>query len=677
MNRKNWVYLLVPLVAFAAYAGSLRHMLFYDDPIYIAQVMSQRSLLGVFIPNSWEYRPVPQFFWNLTRDLLGWYVHAPIHFWNVAAHTLCSVLVMALARRVARVLHWRTALFPVLAGLSFAVFPLSFQTVIWAGTIYHSSKALFGLFALNGYLRLRFPSLHPAREAARGQKSHIAAIILCLLASIFSHESGIVFGALILAMELWLALATKTRPKPIAIALAAIALAYPILYLTVMRTYWSGLAASSSSGFKFDPQDWQSKGLYFLQSLNLVPALLIRPIIGLPSGPVSPLVWVMALGLPALGVWILSRAGRALAGLFALSIWLMDALVMSIALASGYILGSPRMLYSSTIGVCIFWALVAATLAQMALAKLGRPVWQMAFAAAISLPALALGGWCAAYIQSHITNIDGLTSGMKQLDADIVRLGPTAKVLLINAPEWSAPAYPPFLLGADADVIYIPGQSLWGNETIQRAPSLWVYGIGGHDREVTLIHHDISFKNEENFRYQLSGAPVDDPAIRAAITQANLVYRFEVGPQGWHLVKLAELGAATRNAPPLGLFKNGESVIALNAAQAQWQNGQLVLSLDWAAQAQSGASTGVFVHVLDSSGKTVFSADRDLIDGYIPMEIVPRGLDISEARRLDVPNPLPGLRIEIGLYDRATGKRFVTTRADGGGWDGDAVRIQD
>ncbi|HQX76816.1 MAG TPA: hypothetical protein PL074_10900, partial [Thermoflexales bacterium] len=118
------------------------------------------------------------------------------------------------------------------------------------------------------------------------------------------------------------------------------------------------------------------------------------------------------------------------------------------------------------------------------------------------------------------------------------------------------------------------------------------------------------------------------------------------------------------------------SVIALNAAQAQWQNGQLVLSLDWAAQAQSGASTGVFVHVLDSSGKTVFSADRDLIDGYIPMEIVPRGLDISEARRLGVPNPLPGLRIEIGLYDRATGKRFVTTRADGGGWDGDAVRIQ-
>jgi hypothetical protein len=305
--------LVIAALVFVVYAPSLGHMLFYDDPLSIVANMLPRSLLGVFVPGNWEYRPIPLFLWNLVRDALGWYVHAPIHLWNVGAHVLCTVLVAALAGRLAAAIGWRSLWLMPLAALMFGLYPLSFQAVIWAGAIYHPAKAMFGLFGLHAYLSAR------ERSDRAGAWRWLLSLVL-LYAACLSHEAGFVFGVFVIALEVWLTLAAHRRVRWVSFGLAAAVLAYPLIYRFVLSTYWADLAAQRG-GLSLALDEMFVKAAYFLQAFNAWLAVLLRPVVGLVDPrQLQPSALLLGLLPILMGLAVLWATRRATFGLIALAL---------------------------------------------------------------------------------------------------------------------------------------------------------------------------------------------------------------------------------------------------------------------------------------------------------------------------------------------------------------------
>jgi hypothetical protein len=650
------------LIVFSLYAPSLGHMLFYDDPLSIVENMLSKSLLGIFVPGTWEYRPVALFLWNLVRDLFGWYTPALIHLWNVATHVLNTALVMALAARLASAYRWRTRLFPLLAGLIFGLFPLSFQAVTWAGAVYHPLKALFGLIAMLVFLA--------AKEASETKKAWAYVLILaCLAAAFLSHESGVVFGPLLIGMELLDAAQRRAKPRLARLAIGVPSVIYALLYRSLFRNHWSLLASSATGPVPIAFGDLPAQAAYFLQALDYWLAALARPLIGLQSpAALNPWILLVGIAVPVLGGAVLWARRRFTIGLLALSIWLLDAAILSVSLDANYILGSPRMTYTAAIGIALFWAATIAALAPPFKLSAVRVTARTILTAVALATCLLTSVWAYGYVTQHISEVRGLTTGMQQLDADLQRLPASTQVLLINMPAWSSPSYPAFLFGAEGDVIYLSD------------PSRWIGAIGGHYPETVAVQHTISFVGNTAHEYGLDGTPTDDTGLRAALLKANLVYRFEFNTPGLRLSKLAELHPATvTDSVPLALFVNGDAHIRLLHAQAAVVGQALQLDLTWASDASARSPTGVFVHVFDTTGKQILAADQDFVSGYLPPELVPAETVFEEIRRIPLtPELLQAARtarVKIGFYDRATGQRFLAQRVNGVAWDEDAALI--
>jgi hypothetical protein len=69
-------------------------------------------------------------------------------------------------------------------------------------------------------------------------------------------------------------------------------------------------------------------------------------------------------------------------------------------------------------------------------------------------------------------------------------------------------------------------------------------------------------------------------------------------------------------------------------------------------------------------------ADRDLVDGYLPLEMIPNGVVITETRIITaLQGTAPMTQLRIGLYNRVNGERFAAAQANGVGWEGDEVVV--
>ena len=78
----------------------------------------------------------------------------------------------------------------------------------------------------------------------------------------------------------------------------------------------------------------------------------------------------------------------------------------------------------------------------------------------------------------------------------------------------------------------------------------------------------------------------------------------------------------------------------------------------------------------NAQNNQVAVADRDLIDGYLPLEMVPAGVAITETRMItSAQGTAPVTQLRIGLYNRVNGERFSAVQSNGQGWDGNEVVI--
>ena len=93
--------------------------------------------------------------------------------------------------------------------------------------------------------------------------------------------------------------------------------------------------------------------------------------------------------------------------------------------------------------------------------------------------------------------------------------------------------------------------------------------------------------------------------------------------------------------------------------------GKLTLTLDWKATGAVAKDYTVFVHMIDAAGKQVAQNDSQPQGGAFPTSLLPAGFEAPDSHVLDIAGLPPGdYRMEVGLYELASGARLTTQKGD-------------
>jgi hypothetical protein len=544
-----------------------------------------------------------------------------------------------------------TFLFPALCMLIFGLYPFSYEAVLWAAAVNHVLMLTYGLASVLLYLSGR-------NRVLRHQSGLLCFILsgLALIAACLSHEMGYIFGLILLLVELAYAYVERRRPQVAAILLVGVDIAYALLYQTVVHTVWS---SGGIQGVIANAGSWPQNILIHVQGIVAWFVVLVRHIIGLPQ----PREWiVVAIFVTAIGIalFVLWREKRMQLGAFALAWWLVTLLPSAIWLNNVYLGRGPRFLYEPAVGVALFWAAVVTC----ALRLFKPPVLKAVLAACIGVGLI----WSAGYISEQRDEIARLTPALNIIDTDLRQSAPDAKVLLINIPYWNMPAQPSFMVGVQGMQFFQQG-----NDPMKS----WLASVSGVSRRIDSVRHDISLTHGDRYDYGIPGDTVNDTVLREKLLAANYIYRFDYDAPGLRARRLAIVQNDTSpSTDVLVTFSQGAAQASVRSASAIQCQGVLKASLVWTGVGSMTNPTGVFVHGFDAQNNQVAVADRDLIDGYLPLERVPAGVAITETRIITAaPGTTPVTQLRIGLYNRVNGERFTARRADGATWEGGEVVV--
>lgn len=480
-----------------AYQGALGVGFLSDDHLMLAFASIAPLDGSVFAVNPirWllYHRPFALLVWQLMYA--AWGMHPlPYHLLSLALHALNSLLIVALARRVAPG-DPPTA---VAAGLVFALLPLNVEAVVWLA-------CWFDLLALACALG----SLLSLIEAwgRRRLRWYLLSLALFQLA-IWSKETAFVTPALAVAAVLFL------RPRPPARLIAAGLLPYGLLIgANLLQRYlaWGFVGGNEGVSSNALPFLWDR----LLDTLRVLLAPLNRLLF-------PPEVVQLAGALTAAALLLgLIAGGRRRAALFGV-LWFAVALAPGFSvLAFGLDLQNGRLLYFAGAGYAM---LLGAALTNLT-ALLGprfRGWAQVALAAALGLAAVAairvqVGPWLVATraTEAIVAQIDSAlppprlgtylqVSGLPDnyRGAYIFRIGPdpallnSGKGLYLNQPAQQPGPIPYDALGLDRDFFQV---QLRADEAQQRweiaqargvtidapHPPLsqhhWIMGMGGAD----------------------------------------------------------------------------------------------------------------------------------------------------------------------------------------------------
>jgi hypothetical protein len=640
--------LLVLLGVFAVYAPAVRLPLLHDDALIVLWLDS-RNPFTVFINNPVQdgnYRPLGGLLWILVRDFFGWYLPPLIHIWNVWLHVLNTALAAALAQRLNRRFGWPHsgigAALPILSALIFGLFPFSYQDVLWAGAVFHPLMTAMGLAGI--YVCLM----------ARTSKRRIlwAPGALLLLSACLSHESGFIFAAMALVIEGFSSGLRKSRLSVASVVAAAPALLYPLAYRLWVRTFWS---APGGLGPMFG--DLFPNLIYFAQGMISWLLILLRTWIGLSDAAVVVIaLFVASVGLALI---ILYRWKVLALGLLGLIWWFVAVLPSAALLSESYVRLAPRLMYAPAVGIAIFWGGLLAGLFGTSRRRL--------FRGAMAALVIVLLAWCVPFITDRQDETARLTPAMNSIEADLKKSDPATRVLLINMPWWSAPAYPAFPIGAEGMPIYQHGNAPhWS----------WLATVSGTRRETTVVRHDISLTRGERWMYGNPGDGVDDASLRQFLLRNDYVYRFDYDAPGLRARRLAAFTCNPVDGQPLARLTYGDAQVSIHAAQASICDAGVEVSLTWSDASHMTGPAGIFVHVYDDQGRQIMVADRDLADGYLPLELLPADRAISETREIRIPAGIADAvirEVRVGVYDRASAQRYTAKRADSSAWDGNEI----
>lgn len=631
---------LVILAAFAVYAGVLRLVLLHDDAVNL-QFLESQNIVSLFLTGTLggaTGRPAANLFWVLTRDLFGWFNPAIIHFWNLAFHVLNTALVLGLAKTVGQRMSFRNAAFPITSGLIFALFPWSYQDVIWAGSIFHPVMVFFGLAAV--LIALNAPG-----------RAWLAAPLVALAG--LSHEAGFIFAGLMALAPAALSLLRGKgvgAKQPLIVGVLCGAFLIALRFVSLQNSPTSDGASLLASPAQM-AQNAQPNAVYFMQAMALWLTAWLRPLIGLPDQ--RPAIIAACFALVVIGAVSLTRKAARKLALVGLGWWAFVSLPFILTLPAVYVIQGPRLLYAASVGIAFVWGAAFSFL-------ISRKILAMGLVAILGLNLI----WSAGFIAARLRETERMTPVMLKLDADLRQSDTAAKALFINLPWWNAPNTSGFLIGAE-------GMPIYQHENMQGWE--WLYAYAQTKRETRIVYHPISETRDPNWNYGHYGAEVDDTTLRAAILAADQTFKFEYDPPGLRVTRIASLRRGAESIPNAYTLAGPEAKILMAAPPARACGGKITAQLTWLAVVPAGSPTGVFAHGYDSQNQQALAADRDLINGYLPLDLLPQKVALTETREIVTDKPITSLH--VGLYAREGVKKFAAFAPDGKRVDGDEIII--
>jgi len=169
--------------------------------------------------------------------------------------------------------------------------------------------------------------------------------------------------------------------------------------------------------------------------------------------------------------------------------------------------------------------------------------------------------------------------------------------------------------------------------------------------------------------------PAPKPSRRIAGLPAEVIAL--IGAVAFALIAVP-IGAGVRQqlnaALTVATFAQNNVTIRIESASAVQCGREMQLSLAWPEVRGLNAPTAVFVHVYDANGRRIAIADADLMDNTLPLEQWRDFVFDQRAIQLPVQSG-QAASVHLGLYDRATQKRWPALQANGAPWPADEVIV--
>lgn len=593
----------------AAYGSTLTLSFFWEDPFDIGQTdrYSYPQLFLIQYSNSY-YRPLTLALQKLMKGGSVGYPPLPYHTFNVVFHLLAAVLLFGAVN------YWfnnRATAFA--SALLFVLYPPGYEAPARASALYSLYVSL-AIGALWLYTLGR----------ARGNRAAYFGVLLCEGAFLLLHENGILLPSLILLMELWL----RWQKRVPRLNLAVLFYYVPaVLFVAV----WLAIPKSGEAPqLGLHPVE----ALYLSQGLSFPVARLLAQFGGFGLDG----YWQagLAAALAALLLFVLHDPARRPQLALAVALWAVASSLAWVARPIEYLQVSPRVMYFPSFAAALGWAGLAG----------GGGAARRAVGA--TLAALVV-------FQSWLTlgrSVQLYRAGSNLMNQIVAAGEDGERLLFVNAPdrfEYRQPLYP---LG------------YWGMlvaPVSQRLKDFVKFTRGVNVETESLSDFPLLAAMVDASPYRVNTRGVDAHAsdlLYDSILWADETYWTDYHPDGAITIRpVGDARPAQDFAKALGRF-GGTAEIA--AAQAQWMDDSLAVTLRWRAIRSARPTDTIFVHVLDLEGALIGQGDGDSLGGLLPPSAWRAGNEIEDRRTIDFDQPLPAgrYRLTVGLYNRADGQRY-------------------
>lgn len=640
----RWLVLLAciatAMVAIVLYWPTLRLPLIYDTLLHI-RIAGNLDLVSVWLPTAdfGFYRPMTFFPLILVRYLFGGYPNWLLHGMNIVQHGVNAALLTWLVWRL-----WGKLGRATLSGLLFAVFPFSYQAVAVYGHNVHPTLVGLILLGLHAYLT--------ARRTEKAIWWVVTALIFVL--GLLTHESVILFGVFAGLMQLadpaWGLYSAdwKTRRRTVfsrrfwlqPVLFIVAGLSYLILYQFLPITRAPQLAAESG--------DLWQKVLYLLQAAAYPLTWLARWVDGISAETII-FVAIAATVLLTLFAW--RRFWPTL--VFGWGWWLTASVLIAIPLPSSYLTRGPRLLYLGSVGLAIVWpVLLEALFTRKTTEDTAKPEKSPRWSALLVVMGLVIitvifvTNWV--FVRDRLHAYADLTATEQVLATTLADRPADEGVVVVNFPQWTAPARNTYPLGAE--FVQQLGDYLFFEEWLD-------HNLGGN-------RPNAAVQLDELLTDAGYGYAVHNQAPWAAIDWEHdnnffVTYYTPEGPQPQWTGRIVNAdGDGEAWAGLIGPY-------GLVSAEAVLCDGVVSAEITLQPTSDLPPTLSLFAQLFDADARLIAQSDRP------PLSIRPEllnlysGQQIIDHRTIQLPPDAVVQSLVIGAYDFTTGTRYPAADSAG------------
>lgn len=635
--RTSFITLAIALAAAALltlvlYWPTLGLPLIYDDLLHI-RISGGLDLLSVWLPTQafGFYRPLTFLPLLIIKDLFGHYPPELLHGLNVFQHALNVVLLGLLSWRLWRRLHWTVA-----STLLMALFPFAYQAIAVYGHNVHPTTTGILLLALNTYVSA-------IGESKRKWLWWLLTAGLFILA-LLSHESAVLFGPLA-ALVHWNYKneLPSLDGRQFVASLRRLARQPWFIFLLAGGFYVIGyrlLPLTRAPQASFEGAALWYKFLYVAQAAGYPLAWLGR---WLPDDP------ALAAGIVLFGLWLAlaltfwsaqERANR-LPLLLGWGWWALASLVITLPLATSYLLHGPRLLYLAGAGLALLWPVLLEPIYK--LPRFGRLLWLLLLTGILLTSGI--------FIRDRLLTYERLTEPVAEVQRIMADRPAEEGILLVNLPSWLAPARNQYPIGVE--LVAMMGGYLFVEELMaQNLPAEHpVQAVSVPDLMRSAPYNYGIHEQAQGHVIAADWAP--------AGSHVFIVTYDETGPQTSYRGRLVPEKSDTQ---PLAKFGPYE----LLAIEAQLCAPEVELASTWRASdpAAIPPTASLFVQLLDQNGSLLAQADGPPLGLRADLLQLSPGWQIEDRRLLPAEDKAADHML-IGVYDYISGERFPATDSAG------------